>query len=166
MTPHPPQLCGSVSMSTHLLWQGVKGAPHPKPHVEAAHVGTPPGGDWHALSQVPQCIGSLVRSAHEPVQSVRPPVHPPVLHTPVAQTSPELHTVGQAPQWLGSDERLTHRPLQSSEPLGHAYPHLPAAQVATAPDGGLQTLAQAPQLKTSSSVGMQSPLHFVKPEAH
>src|SRR5690242_2321677 len=35
-----------------------------------------------------------------------------------------------------------------------------------APAGGLHTLPQAPQLNTSSSVGMQSPLHFAKPAAH
>jgi hypothetical protein len=46
------------------------------------------------------------------------------------------------------------------------YPHFPEAHVAAAFAGGLQTVPHAPQFFTSASVGMQAPLHLLKPGAH
>ena len=46
------------------------------------------------------------------------------------------------------------------------YPHLLATHVAAAFAGAVHTFPQAPQFLTSASVGMQAPLHLVKPGEH
>ena len=46
------------------------------------------------------------------------------------------------------------------------YPHLPEMHVAAAFVGGAHTFPHAPQFFTSASVGMQAPLHLLKPGEH
>jgi hypothetical protein len=57
-------------------------------------------------------------------------------------------------------------PPQSVKVLAHLDPQVPAAQVAIAFGPAVQVLPQAPQFRTSESVGIQAPAHLPKPGSH
>src|SRR5262245_36143606 len=101
----------------------MNGGMHANPHVEPAHVGTPPTGAVHTLPQVRQLEGSDVVSTQEPLQLVRlPPQFPEQL--PPEHTWP-LQFVGQVPQCAGSDAKSTHpTPGQSVNPGKHCEPQV------------------------------------------
>ena len=102
----------SLSTSTQFPPHLTSGEAQVKPQVEPLHVGMAPGGAGHTLVQLPQNSGSDVRSTHEPLHEVSPPVQP-ARHAPVAHDSPVAHAMVQSPQCAGSDDKSTQLPLQS-----------------------------------------------------
>ena len=95
-------------------------------HALAAHAPMP----WvkvHAVVQLPQCAGSDVTEASQPVaalpsQSPKPAAHvtwhAPAVHTGVACAP--LHTVAQLPQCAASRWRSAQAPPQHVCPVAHA----------------------------------------------
>jgi hypothetical protein len=51
---HPPQFIGSLSMSAQEFAHTASGELHVKPHMDVAHVATPPVGAMHCFEQMPQ----------------------------------------------------------------------------------------------------------------
>jgi hypothetical protein len=60
---------------------------------------------WQAVSQVPQCALSLVKSAQVPSQSVDPFGQ---VHSPAPQIWVALHAILQSPQCAASLSKSTH----------------------------------------------------------
>jgi hypothetical protein len=125
-----------------------------------------------AIAHLPQLFESVFRFASQPLaglpsQSAKPFAHlatvqVPALHAAVAFA--RLHAP-HLPQLLTSVFRFASQPLdalpsQSAKPLAHVpTAHLPALQVGVAL-ARLQTIAQAPQLRTSCWASTHVPLQM------
>jgi hypothetical protein len=138
--PHPPQLNGSRSSSTHVVPQhdsggGHVGPPGP-PHPGALQI--PPMHEAptaHACPHDPQLSGSLfVATSHpsptNPSQSAKPGLQLPMMHLLALHAGVAFGSGGQtrphAPQLFTSLERLSHAVLQHVRPGGHPpVPHGP-----------------------------------------
>lgn len=112
MTPHPPQLLGSLRVLAHCPLHVASPLAHTQ--VPPKHVAVPP----HAFPQAPQLSGSRSRLAQTPLpQSVVAPPNPPppqsAAHCRLLQTSPLGQALPQAPQLFGSLRTSTHAPLQT-----------------------------------------------------
>jgi|SRR6185436_8185190 len=103
MAPQPPQLFGSLFVSTQLRAQRVKVPVQPLTHCPALQTSFAP----HAVVHAPQCAGSVENATHVPLQSVIPAsqTHPVAL-----QISSERHAVVHEPQWAGSLPKSTQPP--------------------------------------------------------
>lgn len=120
----------------------------------------------HMFPQLPQWFVSFVVFVSQPFagfpsQSPKPAlqgyVQLPALHAaPVLERA--VHMVPHVPQLLGSVVVARHTPEQLVCPGGHAWPQVPAAQVALPPAAGAQTRRHAPQLLTSAAVLVSQPL--------
>jgi hypothetical protein len=103
------------------------------PHWLLVHDAPPCVGVAHALVHELQCVGSLVRSAHAPLQLVSEPQSR--AHAPFRQTSLLAHAFEQVPQCPGSFASFVSHPseampLQSPQPASHtSTPHSLDAQV-------------------------------------
>jgi hypothetical protein len=98
MTPHPPQLTGSVLVGTHWFPQSEKPVAHThEPPLQLCPVA-------HPLPQVPQLSGSVYVFVQVPPQSdmFEPQLHAWLVHVPPPQPWPH------APQLSGSFVRLAH----------------------------------------------------------
>lgn len=138
VTPHPPQLFGSVAVLMHAPPQhpspSSQGSEAPQRHAPStqlspgAHAGVHTGL-WHTPAthvspastsqetpQAPQCVVEVDRSAHVPPQQVSPAAHraePPHRHVPDVHLSPVgEQTFPQAPQCSASFPTSTHTPSQ------------------------------------------------------
>ena len=92
----------------------------------------------HAVVQLPQKPGSLVRSTQKPPQLVswsEPQAPRLVTHVPDSQTSPELQLAPQAPQFKESSPNWTQFPEQRVPPSPHwAQLGPPSPQLIQEPD--------------------------------
>jgi hypothetical protein len=177
--PHPPQLFGSLSVSTHaasqqdglvapIVVQSVSHAPQFEMSLEASeqllaqHCGMSPP---HDSPQTEQFSGSLVTSVHVPSHEVCPgsqaicPMHWPPMHAAPPQSLPH------EPQLLESLSVSVQPPKQhdGDVPSVHAVPHAPqllmslarSVQPSVPQQPGVsnpsyvQSLPHAPQLRTS-----------------
>ena len=151
--PHPPQLMGSVLVSTHAVPHRVS-----VPQLHAPAVQLSPAGQ--TLPQLPQFFASVPTSTQAPEQFVVPVGHV-AAQAPAAQTGEvPLHTLPHSPQFWGSSRVSTQDEPQSFVPVGQ--PQLPATQ--TWPDG--QALPQAPQLAASVWRFVHCPAQKVVPGGH
>ncbi|MFO0605274.1 MAG: hypothetical protein U0324_18995 [Polyangiales bacterium] len=149
VTPHAPQLAGSVIRSTQrLIAEQYERLPAP------AQMQRPPVHDWpamQALPQAPQLFGSVIRLEHpRPGQKSWPAGHicwqkatapdAPPSRTPASpgalddmHTSPPAHSVPQRPQLRVSVRRLTQAlPHTSGSLAGHAR-HTARVEAAASP---------------------------------
>jgi hypothetical protein len=148
VTPQPPQLRGSLLVTTQLL-------PHCVVPELGAHRHAPPT-HWlpapHTLPQAPQLLGSNCVKVQVPLQVTCWGRHVAMQLKPL-HTWPVGHTRPQAPQLLGS--------LRDTQALPHlmvpapVHWHWPAVQVPPAP----QVLPQAPHEPGSVCVLVHTPLH-------
>jgi hypothetical protein len=83
--PQPPQLAGSVLVSTQAPPHWMAGNTHAKPQLPSKQVGVAPGGGMHTVAQLPQCAVLVSTSTQEPPQ-FWVPIAQPLLHFPPAQT--------------------------------------------------------------------------------
>jgi hypothetical protein len=152
--PQPPQLVGSVRLSTHEPPQSrmppPSGEPPSAPAQKAAQLlaeQTSPVGQ--ALPQEPQSLTSEVRSTQTPEQAVRPVSQTQRL---AWQSSPLKQALPQAPQLSASVWVLVQSALHAVCPEGQAQ--APAAHLC--PAG--QVAPQLPQFFGSVAVSTQLPL--------
>lgn len=99
--PHPPQLAGLLSTSTHAPPQQISVPVHagPVPQRQTPVLQTLPRGTQFT-PQVPQSRRLLVTLAHAPIQHIRPPSHPvsgahSATHAPPRQTVIAGQVIGQ-----------------------------------------------------------------------
>lgn len=104
--PQPPQFCGSLSWSTHVVPQ-VSGAFAGHEHVLLLQV-LPP---LQVTPQPPQFCGSLSVGMHWPLHSVVPATQF-WTQSPSEQTWPEPHVIPQPPQLRSLVSVSVHTPLQ------------------------------------------------------
>ena len=109
--PQPPQLLGSVLVSTQLSVQRMNGAVHWKSHFPPLQTDLPFVGAEHTTPHFPQLEVALEVSTHEPLQFVNVPQSVPQL--PPLHTMPEPHLFVQFPQCSESE-------LKSTQALPHA----------------------------------------------
>jgi hypothetical protein len=118
--PHPPQLFGSVFVSTQAPVQSVVPAGHMVVQVIAQTC-----IEVHIVPQPPQFCGSVFVSTQTPPQSV-PTAQP---HMPPLQTCPPTHLVPHPPQLFGSLLVFTHAPPHMTCMVGHpVFVQAPATQ--------------------------------------
>src|SRR5436190_13742430 len=103
---HMPQFATSPVVSTQAPLHPMVGAVQVKPQVLAAQVGVPFAGAPQTLPQPPQ-LEVLLAVSTQPLQSVVPDGHMPVVHLPAAQTAPAPHVVMQSPQCILSELKST-----------------------------------------------------------
>jgi len=103
---------------------------------------------WHAVSQLPQCRASFVRSAHSEPQSVRPCVQ---VQLPPAQSWSSRQVLPQVPQYPASSNSndVIHDPLQSSVFVGQT--HSPSVQTLPAGHCSAQSSRGSPESTEPSS---------------
>ncbi len=102
--PQPPQLLGSVWVSTHAPLQSVVPLGHAQvPLEQVAPVG-------HAVPQAPQLCGSLASVTQALPHKVCPAGHVMLMQCPDLHVFPEAHAWWQEPQWWASRSRFTHFP--------------------------------------------------------
>jgi hypothetical protein len=122
----------------------------------------------HALSQLPQCSGSLLRSV-QPLPQLSKGSRQLVVQTPFAQAaSPPTgsgQTRPQAPQWLRSVARSTQPVPHGTCGLLQAKLQSPARQMPTPSTGALQVAPQPPQLRGSFETSTHAPAHGIEPAA-
>jgi hypothetical protein len=109
-----------------------------------------------AWSQVPQCAGSVARSAHAPPQFCVP-VGQSSTHDPVEHTSVAPHGWSQVPQWATSFCRLTHAVPHAVRPPVHPHCPLPSqvrlpAQVPHEPPHPSEPQTLPPQLAAQQAL--------------
>ena len=143
--PQPPQFCGSLVTSVHLLEQSFS----PATQTTAQLLDTQLSPAGHALAQPPQLRASLVVSVH-----FAPPSGPqrlsPARHWveqwPVpSQTWPVGQAFPQPPQLVGSLVVSVHLPPQAVSLAGQLMAHFASEHVSP----GGQAVPQAPQLAGS-----------------
>ena len=71
-----------------------------------------------ALSQAPQCPGSVILSTQRLLHTICVPGHS-VEHSPSTQACPDWHVMSHEPQCLASAERFAHPSGHTSCPSGH-----------------------------------------------
>ncbi len=177
--PQLPQLAADIVRSVSQPLDGsMSQSPIPVlqlyPQALPVQAGDAPATAGQTVPQVPQCVGSEVRSASHPsdaipLQSPAPALHAkphtPAAHVDVARGG-VLHVVPQAPQWMGEDVRSVSQPLetmrsQSARPGAHAaILHVPEVHAGVA-KGGVQGIPQPPQALTSVRVFAQAPVQQV-----
>lgn len=108
--PHPPQLLGSLTVSTQLVPHFERPIGHEVEHSPDEHT----CGSGHAVEHLPQFFASPARSTHLPVQTENPAGH--ATHFPAMQSAAFPHWTPHPPQLSLSAMKLTHFPLQSALP--------------------------------------------------
>ncbi len=154
LTPHAPQLSGSVAGVVHA-----KAAPHDRNpalqrQVESAHDAFGP----QACPHTPQLAPSVLLSTSQPFdgiesQSAKPGAH---AHTPDTQACPAAHARPQPPQLRGSLSNSASHPVEvspSQSPLPATQPHAPMTHVWSA----RHERPQAPQLCGSVAASASQP---------
>ncbi len=112
--------------------------------------------DGHTFPQVPQLLGSVLVSTHDPPHWVRGGVHITIgVHMPALHDEPDGQTFPHIPQLFGSELVFTHAVPHVTLGGGHGVPHTPPVQLA--PSGHL--LPHAPQLLVSVDLSTHVPLH-------
>lgn len=116
MTPHAPQLLGSVWVLTQVplqhVWPAEQGGLQTFWQVPFTQVFWPGG---QTVPHDPQLVASLCRLTQPPEQEVKPLAHE---HVPLLQTMLAPHALPHPPQLLASVCRLTQVPLQVVWPSG------------------------------------------------
>lgn len=112
----------------------------------------------HTLPQVPQLLGSELRSRQAPAQLVSPALQE-AEQVPWLQTWLLAHAVPHAPQWAGSEARLAHTPAHTVSPAGHT--HLDCRHDISGP----QTCPHTPQLASSELRFTHLSPHITRPMA-
>lgn len=120
----------------------------------------------HALSQAPQCSGSLERSKQTPLQDSSGDLQV-MPHTPCSQLgSPPArvgHALPHAPQLSTSERKSRHRVSQGEVPFMQAKLQFEAAQTGTPPCGAVQVAPQPPQFLGSVLSTTHLPPQTVSP---
>ncbi len=142
-SPQPPQLRGSVSLSTQAPLHS-SSVPHPT-SVQLRIRQTIPRP--HVVPRVPQLFGSVFRSTQLPSTSTSPGRH---MQVPPEQYSSLLHSTPTPPQCLGSAWVSRQLPRSGTSPGGHV--HAPDMQ---APPPGSHMLPQRPQWSTLALTSTQ-----------
>ena len=149
--PQDPQLRAFVSVFTQALPQRVWPAAQPVVHAPDTHCCVCVQRVPHA----PQCVGSVCKFTHCPLQLVVPPPH---WHCPATQFSPVGQAVPQAPQANGSVCRFTQLLVQLVSPAAQVALQTPREHTGL-PPSAVQALPHEPQFETSPCVSVQTPLH-------
>ena len=151
VTPQPPQLRGSLWVSTQPAPQSTVGGSHRRVHIPSSQ--TLPSG--HRTPQPPQLRTSLEVSTHSPPQSTVGGMQRTSTQRPLVQSWPSPQARPQAPQFSGSL-------LRSSQPVGHrevppmqGEKHMPRPQISPGP----QRSPEPPQLAGSMRKSVHAPLH-------
>jgi hypothetical protein len=136
--PHAPQLFGLLLVFTSqkslaMPLQSASGAVHipPSMHDELAQNAVRPAPPEQRLPQVPQLVTSVATLVSQPsvgslLQSRKPALHAPIVHTPDTQVGVALakrQRLLHAPQLFGSVAVAVSQPaavLQSPKPVRHA----------------------------------------------
>jgi hypothetical protein len=159
--PQPPQLLTFVRKSMQVPLHGVSSALQRKPQ-EPSHVALAFGGTGQAMSQRPQCEGSVARFVQVPLQATVPVAHV-VVQAPFEHASPAAQRCPQAPQCSGSLLTSTHSEPHRAYARSHTTLQAPREQVATPWTGAAQAASQAPQCRSSVWVSTQEAPQAVKP---
>lgn len=150
--PQPPQSLVLFCRFTQEPAQSTSGCEHDAAHAPLLQT------CWfgHAFWQEPQCVGSVFKSTHTPLQLVCPLGH---AHAPFTHWNPALHARPQPPQLRASVCVSTQLEPHWVCPLPHPPVHTPFEQVSPLP----HLMPQPPQLFASALVFTHAPLQRMSP---